>query len=111
VTVSARSFAREIGIDPGDRTALKMIECGLHSGISRCCIAFFVKTWWPLAVSIDQLPRRERAAARRAYDAYLRRTAGAEYVPCPSCVSARWFVEVLPCDCEAKRQRRVRRRR
>lgn len=88
-----------------------MVECGVHSGFPSCCIAFFVKVWWPYALAIDGSSTRARADALTAYNAYQKWSTRPGYVPCPSCVVERKFVEVLPCDCEAKRLSKSRRGR
>lgn len=109
-TATARDLATELAVDLSDRITMETIECGLHSGFPRCCIAFFVKTWRLLFVAINQAPRGEGARARRGYNAYLRQTRGTNYVPCPNCLSKRRFVNVKACDCEVKRQRALRNR-
>jgi hypothetical protein len=56
------------------REAAGHIECGAHSGIRPCCIAFFIFEWLPLA-------ERDVAAAWRQYP----KVEGASYVVCPDC--------------------------
>jgi hypothetical protein len=101
-TARAKQVARELGVDPADRDAMGMIECGLHSGLPRCCVAFFVKVWWPYWLAIDGLSSRARTDAHAAFAAYQRWTTRPGYVPCPRCVVDENFVEVLPCECELK---------
>lgn len=98
----ATAVARELGVDPADRCAVAMIECGLHSGIPRCCVAFFVKVWWPYWVMLDEPPSRAKKTAHVAFDEYSRWTTRPGYVPCPACVIDGNFVEVLPCECEQR---------
>ena len=99
---TTRQLALQIDANPASPAVARMIECGLHSGFPACCVAFFVKVWWPWAAAIDQLPARAQAEAQDAYDTYQRWSTRPGYVPCPSCVVARRFVEVLPCDCEKR---------
>lgn len=98
----ATEVARELGVDPADCSAVEMIECGLHSGLPRCCIAFFVKVWWPFMCAIDELPPSTGTNSRADFDEYQRWTTQPGYVPCPRCVLDENFVEVLPCECALK---------
>ena len=103
--IADRQVALEFGTDPADRASMQMIECGLHSGFPKCCVVFFVKVWWPYMIAIDQLSPRARADALIPFDAYLKWTTRPGYVPCSKCIVERSFVEVLACDCEARRLR------
>ncbi len=101
-TARANQAARDLGVDPADRAMMERVECGLHSGLPRCCVAFFVKVWWPYMLAIDGLSPRAEADAHVAFDAYQLWTTRPGYVPCPRCVVDKNFVEVLPCACELK---------
>lgn len=90
---------------------MQMIDCGLHSGFPVCCVAFFVKIWWPYTLALDVLSVRPRADALGFYDAYQRWTTRPGYVPCPSRVVEKKFVEVKACDCELTRHAKQRSRR
>lgn len=82
----------------GDTSLVQLahdIECGTHSGIPPCCIAFFVleKRHWSCSD-----PRQ------RAYDRSLRKAAPGRkgkvgYAPCPACITAARFVRVRRCSC------------
>jgi hypothetical protein len=100
--MTMRELAIRIDADPASPAVARMIECGLHSGFPACCVAFFVKIWWPWATTIDALSVRRRADALIAYDSYQQWTKQAGYVPCPRCALERKFVEVLPCDCASR---------
>lgn len=104
-TPAPRQVAREIGVDLTDRVAMRMIECGLHSGFPTCCVAFFVRVWWPWMLAIDGLSTRRRADAFVASDDYAKWTTRPGYVACPKCVVDQNFVEVKACDCLRKRKR------
>jgi hypothetical protein len=58
-------------------------RCGLHSGIPKCCIRFFVRSWWDLEPNAR--PDRSRSKAN--------------YVQCPACYKARRAVQTKTCEC------------
>lgn len=98
----ATEVARELGVEPTDRSAMEMIECGLHSGLPKCCVAFFVKVWWPYWLLLDERLSLAKVDPHGSFDAYQKWTTRPGYVPCPRCVLDESFVEVLPCECELK---------
>jgi len=101
VSATAR-VARDLGVDPADGAVMKMVECGLHSGLPRCCVAFFVKVWWPYWLVIDERLSLAKVDPHGSFAAYQRWTTRPGYVPCPRCVLDENFVEVLPCECELR---------
>jgi hypothetical protein len=105
---TARQLAIELGEDSANQHVVHMIECGLHSGFPKCCIAFFVKVWWPWLLAIDQLSTRARASAMPAFNTYQKWNGQPGYVPCPRCAIEKSFVKVIPCNCEEQIKREVR---
>lgn len=96
ISPEAVEFGRTIGVDTEDLFQLFDIECGLHSGIPKCCILFFVKLWRPLTFcGLMPLVNSYMAA---------RMTLGpsAQYIMCPACLLARNVVEIKPCDCKKR---------
>lgn len=77
-------------------------ECGRHSNIPECCIAFWVQTWWPLVLQSNA----ESAAFIRARTACIK-ASGVQFrhVPCDACLAAGKVVRVARCppDCPLAR--------
>lgn len=72
------------------------LRCGLHSGIPRCCIAWFVSCWrfWPGArfntyYKIVQLSEELHGIAF-------------DHIPCPLCIVRGREDGVLDCACVAE---------
>jgi hypothetical protein len=77
------------------------IRCGLHSGIPKCCIRFWLKIWSPLY----------HEWGKGNYDAYLlmddyypldsNKSLRFGYIPCPDCKTkgAEHAVPLKECDC------------
>src|SRR4051812_36420967 len=95
ISKSAQNFASEI-VQP-DAVSLWHIECGLHSGFPRCCIAFFVKVWW--RVSDDNWKLIDSYRKMQQQFGVLE----SGYVMCPSCVLNKNVVEVKNCNCHRQR--------
>jgi hypothetical protein len=77
-------------------------ECGLHSGIPECCVAFFVEVWWPLVLQSNA----KSAAVIRARVALMKKTetelgVAFRHTPCAACLAAGRAVTVKKCppDC------------
>jgi hypothetical protein len=106
-----------IGEDPSDYEIFCAVECGLHSHIPLCCIAFFCKAWLPWVVAspaidgdndIDELFDRGDEHEINAfiqmthyYDMMERNGFTPDgYIPCPSCLLSRQAhqVTLAPCD-------------
>lgn len=74
--------------EPHWRYMLRAYRCGLHSGLRRCCIRWWLREW----VDLDE-------AQRAAYRGSVRFRH--EYVPCPGCLGAgRPPVPVYQCYVE-----------
>src|SRR5262245_51195025 len=97
VSKAAQRLGDEIGAQ-GNLYLLALIECGLHSGIPRCCVTFYVTAWCPMwdANAFDLL-----ADYRQLLD---RRRCG--FVACPACLLAGKRLMLKRCTCY--RQRTVR---
>lgn len=82
----------------GDQSLVQLahdIECGSHSGIPPCCIAWFV---------LEKRHWQRGDPRQRAYDRSLRRAAPRRkgkvgYAPCPTCIAHKRFVAIRVCDC------------
>lgn len=72
------------------------IECGTHSGIPPCCIAWFI------LVRMHQEPGSPEwlAYEHSLQEARPARNGKLGYAPCPECIKARRFVHVRSCRCE-----------
>ena len=63
---------------------------GVHSKLPICCIAWFVRVYWPRWARATDADVRW---ARR----HCRKMPMVEYVPCPRCVREGHFVEIHMC--------------
>jgi len=93
-----------VGFSPNEIvTVVWDIECGLHSGIPECCIAFYVGGWRSACVASmkDEVPllRKYEKLCDRAI---ARGELVGKYKPCFECLSAKRFVVPTLCDCEAR---------
>jgi hypothetical protein len=97
-------------LSPGDAT-IRIVDCGLHSGLPVCCVRFFVEAWWPANVVVRWSSRASSVArkqARATIDSYrgVFGSLDVGYVPCPRCARSRSFVAARPCGPHlSKRQR------
>lgn len=102
-------LVEDIGADPEDEGAFQLVECGLHSGFSACCIEFFVRAYWPVMMASPRTIKRlsrsspRQASVLRAMEGYRTALRGSVavapgHVPCPQCLQDRRFVRVRRCD-------------
>jgi hypothetical protein len=80
---------------------LVRIECGLHSGIPKCCILFHIKAWWPMTFNkalMDAYGNIQKALAES-----LPPRRRPQHVLCPACLLARKVVRVKNCNCHRMR--------
>jgi hypothetical protein len=106
---------RRFAIDESDVGAVRIVECGLHSGFPLCCIMFYVKIWAPWnstlpdvceeanfnLTKMQSILRRINPALERASEqqwAYLEQFGNHGYVRCPSCILSGKVVKVKACD-------------
>lgn len=62
--------------------------CGRHSGISSCCIEWFVTTWSNYIY--EDLDLRSK---------YLKANGSVGYIRCPMCIANKIVIEIKGCDC------------
>lgn len=67
------------------------IECGVHSGIPVCCIAFYVQDWFK--IKVFTVYRRELNKFTKKHKFFI------GYIPCPRCFLLERFVSLTPCTC------------
>jgi hypothetical protein len=96
ISRQAQEFGREVGAN--DCFELVDIECGLHSGIPKCCVLFFVKVWrhW--------MDEREGVLMNSYWS--TQRVLGINqpgYIPCPACLLAGNLVPIKECFCYRQR--------
>ena len=115
------ALLRRLGETQPDDVTIYNVDCGLHSGFSACCIAFFVKVWdpWVLCVATlqahgetrDQLMMRadpQQLDALISIDRYQDMLGDLRvgYIPCPRCALEEDFVTPRRCRHHlSKRQR------
>lgn len=75
--------------DCGCRCGYSSERCGEISCIPKCCIRFYLTRWLP---AIDRDARWTQSYGARIDEAGL-----PGYVPCPSCLDSKQFVEPLGC--------------
>lgn len=68
----------------------QFVTCGRHSGFPDCCVWFFMSQWLPAYL--------QRTTFFEEYGAKIDE-AMPGYVPCPTCLENKTFVEVKRCDC------------
>jgi hypothetical protein len=93
---AVRRSVRKLDLDHALAQVAHDIECGTHSGIPPCCIAWF------MLVRVHQDPGgSEWLAYERLLGRAMRgRKRHVGYAPCPACIAARRFVRVRLCRCE-----------
>lgn len=89
-----------------------MARCGLHSGIPKCCIRFYLRLWHPLCASysypykgawcLDVDAAMDGSIFFREYqkalDRYRKRHGDCRYIACPVCMEEdRAPVKILKC--------------
>jgi hypothetical protein len=117
-----QKLVEEMGMQyDDDYTGCWTVECGLHSGIPRCCIVWYVMAYLP-AIQTHELIEDINTGRPEGnelslpgdwtflyYSSMLRRYEAENniqinYIPCPACFLARRFVRKLKrCDCHRKR--------
>lgn len=70
-----------------------MIECGRHSNIPECCVAFFICVWQP-AYCAYTVESYEWLAWRRTQMRLW------NYVPCDQCLKEKRVIELAKCPDE-----------
>jgi hypothetical protein len=96
-----RSCERRVWFEPEEKPKLSerdwiayrraMIECGRHSGIPGCCVAYFIQYWQPLCMTYT--PEAEEAINERNE----RCPDGYNYVPCEECLANGDQIELRTC--------------
>ena len=120
------SFLRRMGGGCPDDGTIYNVDCGIHSGLPRCCILFFVKVWDRWALSVASLrvhgETRQQLLARAdvqqkeallAMDSYREMLGDlrVRYILCPRCVLDRSFVVPRRCSRHLTTRARARVRR
>lgn len=86
ISNEAIEFAKQLG-----RTTwadLYNINCGLHSGIPKCCILYYISSWHPTLRDNYWIIKKKLLGADRGF-----------YVTCPRCILENKIVNLKKCNC------------
>jgi len=95
IGVHARAAVGQVDLDTAIVSVAHDVECGTHSGIPPCCIAWFMLVRKHMVPGSPEWLAYERTlrAARP------KRRGHVGYATCPTCIAARRFVRVRSCTC------------
>lgn len=74
-------------LTPRKRSLTRNIKCGIHSGIPKCCIRFYIQIWHTIFEEQHINPIFKELVLAREKVWKQRKGIRGQYVECPSCIA------------------------